>query len=167
MAETSDNSTHNKAGSICPIELQIETGNSIVDTTCNEPTEGGHAGLCKKHYTEYLIVTITKAKLEPNSILTVNNYHELLRYQGIAIPAQLAGQKDSEYKDVCEKVKELKFLFDLRWTLKINCNFPACNEQHPTATIDKLVILIDDIRTMELGCYNNLFLHLWMCVITV
>lgn len=88
----------------CPIELQIESGNSIVDSICGEPTVKGHAGLCEKHYKEYLIVTINKAKLETNSILTVYNYHELLRYQGIAIPQQLVSQKDDEYKTVCEKV---------------------------------------------------------------
>lgn len=105
MVETSDNLTHSKAGEHnCPIELQIESGNGIVDTICREPTEGGHAGLCKKHYKEYLIVTITKAKLESNSILTVQNFHELLRFQGIIIPAQLPGQKDSDYKVACAKV---------------------------------------------------------------
>ncbi len=88
----------------CPIELQIESGNTIVDTICNEPTEHGHAGLCEKHYQEYLIVTITKANLETTSILTAQNYHELLRFQGVTIPSKLSDQKDIEYRRVCEQV---------------------------------------------------------------
>lgn len=90
----------------CPIELQIESGKGIVDSICSEETEKGHGGLCENHYKEYLIVMIAKAKLETNSILSVHNYHELLRYQGIAIPTQSATQKDNEYKDLCEKVNK-------------------------------------------------------------
>lgn len=106
--ETSANLTQNKTGdSKCPIELQISTGNGIVDTICSEPIEAGCAGLCKKHYSEYLVVTITKAKLETKSILSVQNYHELLRFQGIPIPLQSQTQTDSEYKAICEKVKKI------------------------------------------------------------
>lgn len=90
----------------CPIELQIERGSSIVDTICKEPTEKGQAGLCRKHYTEYLIVTITNAKIETLSILTVHNCQELLRFQGITIPAQSSGQSNDEYKEVCKKVQK-------------------------------------------------------------
>lgn len=105
MVERSENFPHNKVGNFhCPIELQLETKTGIVDTICKEPIETKHAGLCTKHYTEYLIVTITKAKLETLSILTVHNCQELLRFQGIAIPSQRSTQSDDEYKDVCQKV---------------------------------------------------------------
>lgn len=105
MVDSSVDSINKKTGnSTCPIELQIESGNGIVDTFCRKPTEKGHADLCKEHYKEYLIVTIKKAKLETTSILTVLNYHELLRIQGVPIPAQSPQCKDNEYRLICEKV---------------------------------------------------------------
>ncbi|XP_037033117.1 E3 ubiquitin-protein ligase lubel-like [Bradysia coprophila] len=104
MVEVSALFTSNKVSdnNNCQIELQIIKGNSIIDTTCREPTKGGQAGLCEKHYKEFLILAITKSNLETNSILTVTNYHELLRFQGIAIPPRTLNQKEDEYKRICE-----------------------------------------------------------------
>lgn len=109
MVEASEmprNSTTEK----CPIELQIETANGIVDTVCEKATKKGYAGLCSIHYSEYLVFSIRKANLETLSILTVHNCQELLRFQGIVIPTQSSVQSDNEYKDVCQKVRKTKII---------------------------------------------------------
>ncbi|XP_059693772.1 E3 ubiquitin-protein ligase RNF31-like, partial [Haemorhous mexicanus] len=49
----------------CPVPEQKEVGAALRDEPCARATAPGHAGLCRGHYTEYLVSLINRHGLDP------------------------------------------------------------------------------------------------------
>ncbi|CAL8383984.1 unnamed protein product [Arctogadus glacialis] len=47
---------------------QKEEGVQLLDQTCGKKTEPGQAGLCEKHYREYLVSLINDNSLDPATL---------------------------------------------------------------------------------------------------
>ncbi|KAL1006476.1 hypothetical protein UPYG_G00072840 [Umbra pygmaea] len=86
----------------CGVMLQKEEGGRQIDSPCGVHTQLGQAGLCDKHYREYLVSLINGHSLDPAILY---NHQEVAlacqRYQVEA--AQVEGEDDSVYQDRLKK----------------------------------------------------------------
>uniref|UniRef100_A0A336LKL8 CSON011442 protein n=1 Tax=Culicoides sonorensis TaxID=179676 RepID=A0A336LKL8_CULSO len=95
-----------KNGRKCPIQLQKETPTGLVDTICNEEVHEGNAGLCKTHYTEYLVGIVSKSKIDPLPIFDLQDCVQELRRRGIQLPERGPWDTDPIYREMCQKIVE-------------------------------------------------------------
>ncbi|NWR94478.1 RNF31 ligase, partial [Furnarius figulus] len=49
----------------CPVLEQKEFGATLRDEPCGKETAPGHAGLCRGHYSEYLVGLVNRHGLDP------------------------------------------------------------------------------------------------------
>ncbi|XP_056368655.1 E3 ubiquitin-protein ligase RNF31 isoform X2 [Oenanthe melanoleuca] len=54
----------------CPVQEQKELGATLRDENCGRETAPGQAGLCRGHYTEYLVSLINRHGLDPAPLYT-------------------------------------------------------------------------------------------------
>ncbi|XP_026667704.1 uncharacterized protein LOC108622912 isoform X2 [Ceratina calcarata] len=70
----------------CKVQLQKETPTGVVDTVCNSDVVEGHAGLCRIHYIEYLVLKIRKTQLEPLPLLNIDDLETCVKRAGVKLP---------------------------------------------------------------------------------
>ncbi|XP_041448175.1 E3 ubiquitin-protein ligase lubel isoform X2 [Drosophila obscura] len=88
----------------CPIPLQKETPQGLVDTVCNTEVPDKHAGMCRTHYVEYLAAKVAKAGIDPLPIFDLTDCVQELRRRGIALPERGPWDTDEIYKKMCSEV---------------------------------------------------------------
>ncbi|ALC38437.1 CG11321 [Drosophila busckii] len=88
----------------CPIPLQKETPQGLVDTVCNSDVPDKHAGMCRTHYVEYLAAKVAKASIDPLPIFDLTDCVQELRRRGIALPERGPWDTDEIYKNMCSEV---------------------------------------------------------------
>lgn len=88
----------------CPISIQKETPNGLVDTRCNSEVPERHAGLCRAHYVEYLALLVAKADIDPLSIFDLTDCVQELRRHGHPLPERGPWDTDEIYKNMCAEV---------------------------------------------------------------
>ncbi|XP_032592515.1 E3 ubiquitin-protein ligase lubel isoform X5 [Drosophila grimshawi] len=93
-----------RALSRCPIPLQKETPQGLVDTVCNSDVPEKHAGMCRTHYVEYLAGKVAKASIDPLPIFDLTDCVQELRRRGIALPERGPWDTDEIYKKMCSEV---------------------------------------------------------------
>ncbi|XP_015035497.2 uncharacterized protein LUBEL isoform X2 [Drosophila pseudoobscura] len=97
-------STTARALARCPIPLQKETPQGLVDTVCNTEVPDKHAGMCRTHYVEYLAAKVAKAGIDPLPIFDLTDCVQELRRRGIALPERGPWDTDEIYKTMCSEV---------------------------------------------------------------
>ncbi|XP_030381215.1 uncharacterized protein LOC115629049 isoform X6 [Scaptodrosophila lebanonensis] len=93
-----------RASARCPIPLQKETPQGLVDTVCNSEVPEKHAGMCRTHYVEYLAAKVAKAGIDPLPIFDLTDCVQELRRRGIALPERGPWDTDEIYKNMCSEV---------------------------------------------------------------
>ncbi|XP_023720701.1 uncharacterized protein LOC111871673 isoform X6 [Cryptotermes secundus] len=96
----------------CLVQVQKETPAGMIDTVCNGDTAEGQAGLCRQHYTEYLVGLIARHKVDPISIFDLTDIQQEIRRRGMALPAKGANTTDDEYRILCAKVVQERIPLD-------------------------------------------------------
>ncbi|EAA43969.3 AGAP007788-PA, partial [Anopheles gambiae str. PEST] len=89
----------------CPIPLQKETPAGLMDMICSADVPEKHAGLCRTHYVEYLVGTVSKAQIDPLPILDLTDCVQELRRRGIPLPERGPWDTDEIYREMCQKVR--------------------------------------------------------------
>ncbi|XP_075149254.1 E3 ubiquitin-protein ligase lubel-like [Haematobia irritans] len=97
-------STSQKQPALCPIPIQKETPNGLVDTKCKNDVPDKHAGMCRTHYVEYLTAKVAKAKIDPLPIFDLTDCVQELRRRGIPLPDRGPWDTDEIYKNMCAEV---------------------------------------------------------------
>ncbi|SPP85699.1 uncharacterized protein LOC117587520 isoform X2 [Drosophila guanche] len=97
-------STTARAMARCPVPLQKETPQGLVDTVCNTEVPDKHAGMCRTHYVEYLAAKVAKAGIDPLPIFDLTDCVQELRRRGIALPERGPWDTDEIYKNMCSEV---------------------------------------------------------------
>ncbi|XP_072022934.1 LOW QUALITY PROTEIN: uncharacterized protein [Amphiura filiformis] len=82
----------------CRVMEQKETPEGLNDGTCGREAIGGHAGLCKIHYTEYLVGLINQNLIDPGETYDCNELTIVLKRNEIAVPARVGGEPEQLYK---------------------------------------------------------------------
>lgn len=60
--------------------------------------------ISRTHYVEYLVSTVSKAKIDPLPILDLPDCVQELRRRGIALPERGPWDTDVIYREMCQKV---------------------------------------------------------------
>lgn len=72
----------------------------------------------RTHYVEYLVSTVSKAKIDPLPILDLPDCVQELRRRGIALPERGPWDTDVIYREMCQKVSF--HYFSLNAVAKLN-----------------------------------------------
>ncbi|KAH8402533.1 hypothetical protein KR222_008244 [Zaprionus bogoriensis] len=104
LPDESSSSAKARALARCPIPLQKETPQGLVDTVCNSDVPDKHAGMCRTHYVEYLAAKVAKASIDPLPIFDLTDCVQELRRRGIALPERGPWDTDEIYKNMCSEV---------------------------------------------------------------
>jgi hypothetical protein len=89
----------------CSAMLQKEIVDKLVDEACGDVVKDGHAGLCEKHYKEYLVDRINNAKLDP--LPMYDNIELLLTREEKQVPEKEVDESDEDYRQrLIEYVKQ-------------------------------------------------------------
>ncbi|XP_053677164.1 E3 ubiquitin-protein ligase lubel [Anopheles nili] len=96
----------------CPIPLQKETPAGLMDMICSSDVPDKHAGLCRTHYVEYLVGTVSKAQIDPLPILDLTDCVQELRRRGIQLPERGPWDTDEIYREMCQKLVKEKIPLD-------------------------------------------------------
>ncbi|KAL5281668.1 RNF31 family protein [Megaselia abdita] len=88
-----------KAIAKCPIPLQKETPNGLVDTICNGDVPDLHAGLCRNHFIEYLSLLIRENRLDTLPVLEVDDLETIVRRANKRLPPRPYGLLEGIYKN--------------------------------------------------------------------
>ncbi|KAH8375097.1 hypothetical protein KR093_008252, partial [Drosophila rubida] len=104
LQDEPSSSTKARALVRCPIPLQKETPQGLVDTVCNSDVPDKHAGMCRIHYVEYLAGKVAKANIDPLPIFDLTDCVQELRRRGIALPERGPWDTDEIYKNMCSEV---------------------------------------------------------------
>ncbi|XP_017024060.1 E3 ubiquitin-protein ligase lubel isoform X1 [Drosophila kikkawai] len=104
LMDESSSSSQARALARCPIPLQKETPQGLVDTVCNTEVPDKHAGMCRTHYVEYLASKVAKAGIDPLPIFDLTDCVQELRRRGIALPERGPWDTDEIYKNMCSEV---------------------------------------------------------------
>ncbi|KAH8279778.1 hypothetical protein KR054_005550 [Drosophila jambulina] len=105
LKDESSTSSQARALARCPIPLQKETPQGLVDTVCNTEVPDKHAGMCRTHYVEYLASKVAKAGIDPLPIFDLTDCVQELRRRGIALPERGPWDTDEIYKNMCSEVR--------------------------------------------------------------
>ncbi|KAL7738764.1 hypothetical protein ACLKA6_001167 [Drosophila palustris] len=104
MRDEPSSSARARALAKCPIPLQKETPQGLVDTVCSSDVPDKHAGMCRTHYVEYLAGKVAKASIDPLPIFDLTDCVQELRRRGIALPERGPWDTDEIYKKMCSEV---------------------------------------------------------------
>jgi hypothetical protein len=81
----------------CRVMLQKEDGAQKLDEECGDHCTEGHAGLCEKHYKEYLVCRINEEGIDPAEFMDVGEIGAVLMREDKQAPAKNAGEQDEPY----------------------------------------------------------------------
>ncbi|XP_075346879.1 E3 ubiquitin-protein ligase RNF31 isoform X2 [Mycteria americana] len=85
-------------GGGCGVLEQKETPAGLRDEPCGRETPPGHAGLCRGHYTEYLVRLINEHRLDPALLYTPAELHAAAeRHLPGGRPPRAAQESEEEY----------------------------------------------------------------------
>ncbi|KAM6421642.1 LOW QUALITY PROTEIN: E3 ubiquitin-protein ligase RNF31 [Rhynochetos jubatus] len=85
-------------GGGCGVPEQKETAAGLRDEPCGRETPAGHAGLCRGHYTEYLVRLINEHRLDPAPLYTPAELHAAAeRHLPGGRPPRASEEKEEEY----------------------------------------------------------------------
>ncbi|KAJ3611852.1 hypothetical protein NHX12_021865 [Muraenolepis orangiensis] len=92
----------------CSVMQQDEAGAQLVDAACGEATADGQAGLCKKHYTEYLVSLINNSSLDPAQLYEGNELDVACGRYHVVVPRE-ENEEDAAYSArQLEKLQEVQ-----------------------------------------------------------
>ncbi|XP_066985889.1 E3 ubiquitin-protein ligase lubel-like isoform X46 [Macrobrachium rosenbergii] len=83
---------------LCLVQEQKELPDGLKDDICGRIVPDGYAGLCKLHYTEYLVEKINTHKLDPVSIFDEADLRVCLRRNGKPVPVR-RWESEKLYRD--------------------------------------------------------------------
>lgn len=84
----------------CKVSEQKESENGLQDAECGEEVPPGHAGLCGKHYKEYLVVLVNDNLLDPADIMSCDDLKCVLRRGFVPTPAQRNRMTEEQYRQL-------------------------------------------------------------------
>lgn len=92
----------------CNVSEQKESENGgLVDAECGAEVNAGHAGLCRKHYVEYLIVLVNDNLMDPADIMSSNDLIRVLERGFVPPPVKTNRMTDEQYRQLLlQTVKE-------------------------------------------------------------
>ncbi|XP_030193555.1 E3 ubiquitin-protein ligase RNF31 isoform X3 [Gadus morhua] len=91
----------------CSVMQQKEEGVQLLDQTCGNKTEPGQAGLCEKHYREYLVSLINDNSLDPATLYDGGELAAACARYSVVVQRG-EGEEDYPYKArLLEKLKEV------------------------------------------------------------
>nr|XP_013098715.1 unnamed protein product [Stomoxys calcitrans] len=111
--EPSTSGSAQKLPALCPIPIQKETPNGLVDTKCKNDVPEKHAGMCRTHYVEYLTAKVAKANIDPLPIFDLTDCVQELRRRGIPLPDRGPWDTDEIYKTMCAEVIQKHIPLDI------------------------------------------------------
>jgi len=82
----------------CPVQMQKETANGLVDDVCDEIAPRNYAGYCKVHYTEYLCNLVFRQNVDPVSLLDLGELKQVFARANHFMPKQRPGEYEFQYK---------------------------------------------------------------------
>ncbi|XP_076048722.1 uncharacterized protein LOC143029731 [Oratosquilla oratoria] len=83
---------------ICQVQEQKELPEGLIDDICGRVVPKGYAGLCRLHYTEYLVEKINGSRLDPVSIFDEADLRVCLRRNGKTVPVR-RWESEKGYRD--------------------------------------------------------------------
>ncbi|KAK8722802.1 hypothetical protein OTU49_012048, partial [Cherax quadricarinatus] len=86
------------ARSGCQVQEQKELADGLKDDICGRIVPPGYAGLCRLHYTEYLVEKINTHKLDPVTIFDEADLRVCLRRNGKTVPIR-RWESEKLYRD--------------------------------------------------------------------
>ncbi|XP_074616900.1 E3 ubiquitin-protein ligase RNF31-like isoform X2 [Acropora palmata] len=84
----------------CKVSEQKESENGLQDAECGEEVPPGHAGLCGKHYKEYLVVLVNDNLLDPADIMSCDDLKCVLRRGFVPTQAQRNRMTEEQYRQL-------------------------------------------------------------------
>lgn len=91
----------------CKVNEQKETVDGLVDAECGEAVQAGNAGLCRKHYIEYLVVLVNNNLLDPADIMLTEDLGHVLRRGYVQQPPKPHRMNADQYHELLlQTVKE-------------------------------------------------------------
>ncbi|KAK3873139.1 hypothetical protein Pcinc_021827, partial [Petrolisthes cinctipes] len=93
-------SEHQGSGTraLCQVQEQKELPDGLKDDICGRVVPNGYAGLCRLHYTEYLVEKINTHRLDPVGIFDEADLRVCLRRNGKTVPIR-RWESEKLYKD--------------------------------------------------------------------
>ncbi|KAG0721320.1 E3 ubiquitin-protein ligase RNF31 [Chionoecetes opilio] len=88
---------------LCQVQEQKELADGLKDDVCGRTVPSGYAGLCRLHYTEYLVEKINAHKLDPVNIFDEADLRVCLRRNGKTVPVR-RWESEKLYRDKLIKV---------------------------------------------------------------
>lgn len=85
---------------VCKVNEQKETVDGLRDEECGEQVQAGYAGLCKKHYVEYLVVLVNDNLLDPADIMSSEDLGHVLRRGFKETPQKQPRMRDNQYQQL-------------------------------------------------------------------
>ncbi|XP_065915171.1 E3 ubiquitin-protein ligase RNF31-like [Dysidea avara] len=104
--DTTQASTSGEVQLECSVMLCRENrAGALIDEECGKPVQSGHAGLCEKHYKEYLVYKINQNHIDPLPLWREPGLlQRLLRRDEKRVPDQQAGETEEQY---CERLRQV------------------------------------------------------------
>ncbi|KAK4323672.1 hypothetical protein Pmani_005643 [Petrolisthes manimaculis] len=98
--EPQGGSEHQGSGTraLCQVQEQKELPDGLKDDICGRVVPNGYAGLCRLHYTEYLVEKINTHRLDPVGIFDEADLRVCLRRNGKTVPIR-RWESEKLYKD--------------------------------------------------------------------
>lgn len=85
---------------VCKVNEQKETVDGLRDEECGDQVQAGYAGLCKKHYVEYLVVLVNDNLLDPADIMSSEDLGHVLRRGFKETPQKQPRMRDNQYQQL-------------------------------------------------------------------
>ena len=91
----------------CKVSEQRETVSGLIDVECGEEAPAGYAGLCRKHYIEYLVNLVNDNLLDPADIMSGDDLKRVLKRGFVNPPEKPKRINDEQYRQLLlQTVKE-------------------------------------------------------------
>ncbi|XP_054722576.1 uncharacterized protein LOC129232456 [Uloborus diversus] len=94
----------------CQVREQKHIHGAIAEDRCGRDIEPYCAGLCRTHYLEYLAELMRKHRVDPLSIMTIQDLQLMLRKARITVPEKVKGETEDDYYDRLVKYVSLKLV---------------------------------------------------------
>lgn len=104
---------HWEPSKLCQVPEQKETSIGLRDDICGKEVEEGMAGLCRKHYVEYLGQLIFRHRVDPVSIFNIDELELVLRRANKRLPSHYR-LTDDEYRDAVLKIIDADIPLDMK-----------------------------------------------------
>ncbi|XP_064466883.1 E3 ubiquitin-protein ligase lubel-like isoform X2 [Ornithodoros turicata] len=96
---------------LCQVPEQKETSTGLRDDICGKDVENDMAGLCRKHYVEYLGQLIFRHHVDPLPIFDIDELELVLKRENVRLPSRYRLSED-EYRAALIKVIDAEVPLD-------------------------------------------------------